>query len=513
LTTSVQPIYNWPPLDIYMMNSDNFTTYLSGRQAEGDSLASFSDFPGSTGLSSNGTWYFVISNENTLETSNTVHVLLRLFVRHDVPGVAIDYPTDGAPIDGSAPIPVSGRVLGDPSIWSLELSIDGGAPMNITSALDRLTGRWRHDVDLTALSSGPHRLGARLTDSLGFANSTSVNILLDKLPPQVFIDSPPFGAIFGLNDVLEFRGRATDDTQVTELAYSVDGMPAVDLTSAFSGGGWNFTHPAGTLGGGRHMMVVSARDGAGRAGNATTEFELRDEAPPVLRITAPAEDAAIDIGGAVLLQGSAHDDSRIASLSLSIGQTIADILPSLGPDGDWSYSWNTAGRSDTGDVSFTITARDDSGNRAFASRVIRLVDRQAPSVAILRPANGTVFRIGDVVTVNGTAGDNLGIVRLEARLGTAGWKNILGAMKGGRFSHDFDTADLAEGRYNITVMAFDSSGNGGTATCYVSLEKAEQAAPAKKKSTSLLPGMELESLLAAIGGLAVALRHRRRKDD
>ena len=513
LTTSVQPVNGPDMLDLYLMDASNFSSYLAGYDVRGLMLYPFSGHQWMDEFSANGTWYFVLSNERTLETYLTVHIKLDLYALHVSPGVVIDYPVTGQTIDGSAPIPVSGRVLNSAPISDMELSVDNGPGINITGAVDSLSGRWSWDLDLTAMSPGAHRLGVRVMDSLGFANSTSVNILLDKRPPQVFIDSPPFGAIFGLNDVLEFRGRATDDTGVVQLAYGIDGMPGVDLASAFSGGSWNFTHPAGTLGGGRHTLVVSARDGAGRVGNATTVFELQDDTPPELAITAPAKDEAVDIGGPVLFQGTAHDDSRIASLDLAIGQASIDLLPFRDSNGGWSWSWSTAGSTGPGEVAFTVTARDDSGNRATASWTFRLVDASAPSVELLRPANGTVFRTGNIVTVNGTASDNLGIVRLEIRLGTAGWKSALSSLRGDDFSCTFDTTDLPEGRCNITVRAFDSSDNAGVATGYINIEKAATATPAKKKTTSFLPGMELATLLAAAGTLALAQRSRRTKED
>jgi len=439
-------------------------------------------------------------------------VKLVLRVLHETPGIVIDYPLDGSVVDGARPIPATGRVLGNATVASLDLSVDDGMRQNITGGLDRLTGRWRWETDLTSMSSGRHVLEAVVTDALGYVNTTSVAIRLDKLPPKVFIDSPAAGTISGLDTTLEFRGRASDDSAVAQLFYRIDGLPLQDITASLSDGEWNLTHPAGTLLGGRHTLEVRAVDPVDRSGNATLDFELRDERPPEVTITAPAEGTAFELGGPILLEGTARDDSSLSSLTLGIGGRTLDLLPSLDQSGEWRFSWDSSGRADTGEAAFTVTAVDDSQNRASASRRFGLVDTHAPAVELLLPQNGTEYRIGDPVNMSGTCTDNVGVVRLEVRLGVEGWRTITGSLRDGKFRYLLDTAGLPPGRYNLTVRAHDGAGNAGTTAGYILLERQAKAA-ARPASKSFLPGTGPAALLAALALLAAADRLRRRKRE
>jgi hypothetical protein len=134
-------------------------------------------------------------------------------------------------------------------------------------------------------------------------------------------------------------------------------------------------------------------------------------------------------------------------------------------------------------------------------------------VELERPVNGTVFSTGDAVNISGSCSDNVGVVRLEARLGVEGWRTITGSLRDGKFRYLFDTAGLPPGRYNITLRAHDGAGNTGTVTGYINLEKPVKPA-AKKDSSTFIPGAGPAALLAAIAMLAVAdlIRRKVRED-
>jgi hypothetical protein len=82
-------------------------------------------------------------------------------------------------------------------------------------------------------------------------------------------------------------------------------------------------------------------------------------------------------------------------------------------------------------------------------------DTTAPSIAISSPAAGAVLT--GLVTVSGSASDNVGVVRVEVRVdsephvvasGTASWHVAL------------DTRAYADGPHTISARAFDAAGNG-----------------------------------------------------
>lgn len=509
-TTSVQPITTGLGVDVLLMNQENFTTYLSGLTAQADVWLEGGDLNPMAYFSSNGTWYLVLSNERTIETAQTVHLIMNVSVLHRTPSLVIDYPVNGTVVDASRPIPATGRIIGEAPVGRMELSIDNGVRQNMTSGLDRPTGKWRWETDMRSLSSGPHVLTVSLFDDLGLPSSTSVVVLTDRYPPRVLIDSPPDGSLFDLDAVVDVRGRATDDMGVKAVQYRLDGGPVTGISGSMNAEGWNFTLPAEVLGGGTHLIEVKAIDIVGRSSNATVSFELRDSTPPALTITEPGNYDAIEVGDSFVISGTVHDTSGIANLVLTLGGKSVDILSGIDRSDGWSLTWDTSGRPDTGEISFSVAATDRVGNRAVAGRTIRLVDTLAPSVSLQLPTNGTVVRIGDRLNFSGIASDKVGVLRLEVKFDGQGWKSIIGSLRDGNFRHYIDIADLQSGKYNITVRAADGSGNTATAQVYINVLGLER--PAKKtpaKAASFIPGMDLAVLLCALGALAVAGRVRR----
>lgn len=509
-TTSVQPVSTGLGVDLLFMNKENFTKYLSGLPAQTYVWFEGTSFNPMAYFSSNDTWYFVLSNERTIETAQTVHLSMKVSVLHRTPSLVIDYPVNGTLVDASRPIPATGKILGDAPVVRMELSIDNGVPQNMTSGLDRLTGRWRWETDMRSLSSGPHRLTVTLYDELGLPGSTTVVVLADKYPPRVLIDSPPDGSMFDLSAVVEVRGRAMDDMGVKAVQYRLDGGPVTDISGSMGAEGWNFTLPGGVLGGGTHLIEVKALDTVGKSSNATVSFGLSDSTPPELKIMEPAGNTVIELGNGFVIRGTVHDASGIGSLVLTMGGKSIDILSTIDRSDEWSLKWETAGRSDTGEISFSVAATDRVGNRAVAGRTVRLVDTQAPSVSLQLPTNGTVVRNGDRLNFSGIASDKAGIMRLEVNFAGQGWKSIIGALRDGSFRHYIDIADMQSGKYNITVRAVDGSGNTATAQSYINVLGLEP--PSKKtaaNAASFIPGMDVAVLLGALGALAVARRARR----
>jgi len=500
-TTSVQPIGTGLKFDVLFMDRDNFTKYISGLTADMYLPFMSTEVPAAAAISPNGTWYVVISNERTLETSLKVHLKLDVYTQHHPPSVVIEYPANGTIVDAARPIPATGTVTGGSAVDILTMSVDGGQRQNITAGLDRATGRWRWDTSLGAFPSGKHTLTVSVVDRMGLANSSSVVFDTDKLPPSVFIDSPPGGAVLEIGSVLDFRGRASDDAGIRSLEYRLDGGPRTDITGSLSGQGWAFTVAGGILGGGDHGLEVRAVDPVGKSSTATVSFELRDSVVPELAFTAPGNDESFEVGTTIRVTGTARDDSGIATLLLSAGGRGIDILPFLGTSGDWSHSIDTAGM-DPGELSLAVTATDGVGNRASSGRNVRLVDTVPPAVTILTPIDGASATTGDSLNVTGNASDDLGLARLEVRAPQGVWRSMLGSLHNGSYRYLLDLTGLAAGPCNISVRATDLSGNTASTSVFINIILQEKSRPRPAKSTAFIPGMEA---VAALGAFAVGM--------
>ncbi len=102
----------------------------------------------------------------------------------------------------------------------------------------------------------------------------------------------------------------------------------------------------------------------------------------------------------------------------------------------------------------TAVARDAAGNTATATAVTVTVDNTTPTVSVTSPAGGTT--ITGTVSVNATAGDNIGVVGVQFQ---SDGVNIGAEDTSAPYSVSWDTRTTGSGSHNITAIARDAAGN------------------------------------------------------
>jgi hypothetical protein len=171
-----------------------------------------------------------------------------------------------------------------------------------------------------------------------------------------------------------------------------------------------------------------------------------DTAPPAIDLRSPADGAGVARGAEVVVDFSCSDEQGGSGLASCVGTTA---------DGD------ELDTSELGDVSVTVTARDNAGNQRVVTHTVTVVDETDPEVAIASPADGEVYERGEVVTADYSCADEPGGSGLATCTGTA--------ADGGAV----DTSSVGEKTF--TVEASDNAGN--TVSKSVSYTVVDQAPP------------------------------------
>jgi len=116
-------------------------------------------------------------------------------------------------------------------------------------------------VTLVGLSIGAHSLTVYMNGSSGFmARSETVHFAIDTVPPAVTVLSPEGNKTYAINAV---PLRIIVDEEISWSGYSLDGQETVTASEDL-----NLTE----LSGGRHSLVVYARDIAGNIGTSETIY-------------------------------------------------------------------------------------------------------------------------------------------------------------------------------------------------------------------------------------------------
>ena len=158
-----------------------------------------------------------------------------------------------------------------------------------------------------------------------------------------------------------------------------------------------------------------------------------DTAAPAIDLRSPANGDHVGQGDEVLVDFSCSDEQGGSGLASCVGTTA---------DGD------ALDTSKLGDVSVTVTARDNAGNQRVVTHTVTVVDDTSPKVTIENPVDGAVYERGASVTADYSCADEPNGSGLESCVGDV--------ANGGAV----DTSTLGE--HSFTVQATDRAGNTGS---------------------------------------------------
>ncbi len=205
----------------------------------------------------------------------------------------------------------------------------------------------------------------------------------------------------------------------------------------------------------RLYFVFSNRDSIETTKIIELNMELYRPEPYTVVIMDPKDNVQFPIGDLVEISGYVANSTELVSLDISTDN--GKTWTSLGTgDNQWVFQWDTTPLT-TG--IYTIQVKADYGsNVSYDSIDIELMDLEPPSIQILAPSQNSQHNIGSIVTISGTASDNLGIEMLK--LSTNGgnkWLDILHELQNDAWSYEWDTADLDPDYYLIMVKASDGA--------------------------------------------------------
>lgn len=259
---------------------------------------------------------------------------------------------------------------------------------------------WSLNLPLASYAQGDLSLKFRAKDLAGKASYKDLILIKDTTPPEVgYIDV--YGTLArsnGLNGLLQFKGTASDENQVSLVQYAIiadDGSPDVsdvsaldwnNLTDKYS---WETWVDSNDLGNGDFVLFSRAYDGAGNvssdidinANKYTFTIDSSTDLPTFsfsnLDAAGLAEDNLIGLEK-VVLTGKVFDDDGIDRSSVRIlldngtDRIDAPVVIAEPAEGLTEYSW-----------SYTLPAEDPSSD----------------------PSNSTLAQSADAYTIVLTASD------------------------------------------------------------------------------------------------------------
>ncbi len=295
------------------------------------------------------------------------------------------------------------------------------------------------DTTVTFVQSGTYEFIVTVTDGAGNMVTSLVTVTVQAVPTTITLQ--PTTASVAVMDTQQFDGVVNDQfgdslTIQPPLTWTVAGGGTIDTNGLFT---------AGSVVGGPHTVTVTA--GAASATGSVTVTAIPDPTPPVVQLTAPANNARVS--GQVMLVAQATDNVGVVRVEFFEGTTKLGEATTM----PWQFQVDTTAWTN-GTKSLTARAHDAAGNSTTSAIVFVIVgmtsDTTPPTVSVTLPSAGAMTGLS--VMFVATASDDVAVGRVEFELD--------GAMA------DVDTTppyaaqvSVSAGAHAIVAIAFDTSGN------------------------------------------------------
>ncbi len=311
------------------------------------------------------------------------------------PMVAITAPTSGSSFGQGNEILISANAY-DATIDKVEFFIDDISQGSISSGLNEI--KWIASV------AGNHTIKAIATDYEGIITASDpVTItVIENKPPVISISSPVEGAKIITDDMVVISTNASDpDGSVSMVEFFVDDVSVGNDNSAPFQTNWTASAK------GIHKIKVKATDDKGTlAESSIINVQVNDNVYPNLSITNPLANTQILKNTSITLKADASDEDGSIS---KVQFLIDDVLKAEDNSSPYEYNWLVG--DVLGNRTITVKAYDNRGSFREVSVSVKIVEGNiAPTVSLLNPQNGSIFKSGEEIIIDVEATDADGTV-------------------------------------------------------------------------------------------------------
>ncbi|AKQ66210.1 hypothetical protein A176_003122 [Myxococcus hansupus] len=358
--------------------------------------------------------------------------------------------------------------------------------------------------ELGAGDSAPYLIAVRVRDSAGNSNENElalqlVDIVRDR-EPAVSLISPVDGTRVVEQSFVTVTVSAEDDVAVTSVWLFVNG---VEQSLVLRAPPFVFSVPV-PEGAEALTIQAAARDSFNHeVRSQVVHLPVVKDQPPTVAIAEPRAGVTLTEGRDFAFVVAAQDDVGVTSVEAVVEGGIGGTLRLSASTAPYRFRVPLPFGSKDRTLTLRATARDTSGKEARAPVVQVSVqkDETPPVVSFLRPADQSEMVEGQVLRVEATADDNVGVVRVAFKID--GRDHVTMPAPPYAFSYRVPQAKVGS-QLSIEATATDTSGLTSSSTVRVGVVKDDPPVVALKPISQMVAGRPTALVAEASDDVAVA---------
>jgi hypothetical protein len=306
--------------------------------------------------------------------------------------------------------------------------------------------------------AGTYTIRANATDNGGATSTAQVSITVTgNTPPVVNITAPANNAILFAPANINITATASDANGTITNVTFFNGTQqlGIDNSSPYSFV-WN------NVAVGNYTIRAIATDNQGATANSQVTISVVANVPPVVNITAPANNATLMAPANITISATATDQNGTVS-----SVTFFNGTQQLGVDNSSPYSFalnNVA----AGIYTLRAVATDNQGATATSQITVNVVSNIPPGVSITSPVNNASFNAPATIMLRATASDQNGSITSVTFYRGTTQLNVDNTSP-----YEFNWTNVPAGTYSITAVARDNQ-NATTTSSPVSISVVTQ---------------------------------------